>query len=275
MSVKTKVWNTSFWTAIIFAFVVQPSVGQADEMLARNSDKEVKALAKNISTLEKQFEKSLDSKFKRSILRGPGTELQVDSYLKDLSGSIKNLENRFTGEYAASAEATEVLTRSSTMHGYIRKNPSLRGANEWDAVAANLQQLATVYGVSFPLGPNDVVRRIGDGELAGAADELRKFAGSFQKVLGKSTSKVKELKEPVKVGVTDLKFIASSSKTLASRIRSGKPASAEARQLIDTVARVDTLVYMEGMPESVAAEWKAGAGAITKISQAFGLATPE
>ena len=271
MNTITSARNATIWSLMTMAFLLLPVAGQAEELLARNSDKGVKALVKNITAAEKRFEKSLDSKFKRSILRGPTTELQVGDYLKDLSDAMVSLEKRFTGEYAASAEATEVLKRSSLMHGYIRKNPSLKGANEWDAVAALLQQLATAYGQTFPLTEGVPIRRIGDGELADAANELRTFAGSFQKVLNKSTGKIPELKDPVKAGVTDLKFIASSSKTLASRIRSGKPASAEARQLMEAVERVETLVNMESMPEAVAAEWEGGARPINKISQAFGL----
>ena len=240
---SSRAHHTPFWLAtVLLASFLLPTVGQAEEMMARSSDKELKAMVKTVATTEKKFERALDSKFKRSILRGPGGEIDVGNYLEDLSDAIGNLEKRFTGKYAASAEATEVLNRSSFMHGYVRDNPSLKGANEWDAVAAQLQQLATAYGVTFPLTEGSVVRRIGDGELVDAATDLQKFASSFTSVLRKSTSGIDEFKEPVKAGVNDLKFMTSSSKTLASRIRSGKPASAEARQLMDAVSRVQGLV---------------------------------
>lgn len=271
MNTRTIKTSALLYFFSLLTLVMLAPVGQADEMLARASDKEVKALVKEIAKDESRFEKALDSKFKRSILRGPSTEVDVGTYLKDLSASITNLEKRFTGSYAASAEATDVFTRSSTMHSYVRQNPSMKGANEWDAVAAKLQRLAMAYGVSFPLESDDVVRRIGDGELADAADELRKFAGSFDKVLSQASRGNKELSEPVKAGKGDLKFISSTSKTLASRIRRGNPASAEARQVIDAVGRVEALVNMAGMPESVATEWNEGTRSINKISQAFGL----
>ena len=261
--------------AAMIAFILLPVAGQPQELLASSSDKEVKALVKSITTAEKTFERALDAKFKGSILRGPGVELKVGDYLTDLSQATANLEKRFTGSYAASAEATEVLQRSSLMHGYVRKNPSLKGANEWDAVAALLQQLATAYGSTFPLPEDAAIRRIGDSELADAATELQKFSRSFQKVLGNSTRKISELSDPGKAAVNDLKFISSSSKTLASRIRSGKPASAEARQLMEAVTRVQGVVDMDGVPEKVTAEWAGAARPIAKISQSFGLAPPK
>jgi len=146
--------------------------------------------------------------------------------------------------------------------------------NEWDGRASQLQQLATAYGQTFPLTDELPVRRIGDGELADTAKELQKFSGDFQKVLKNSTSKIPELEEPVKAGVNDLKFMATTSKTLGSRIRSGKPASAEARQLMDAVQRVETLVYMDNIPEAVATQRNTGNSAARKNAQAFGLARP-
>ena len=260
-----------YLTVAAASFVLSPAVAYSQEMLARSSDKEVKSLVKALTTAERKFEKALDSKFKRSILRGPGVEVKVGDYLEDLSDATTNLEKRFTGSYAASAEATEVLQRSSLMHGYVRKNPSLKGANEWDSVAVLLQQLATAYGSTFPLPDDAAIRRIGDAELADAASELRKFSRSFQKTLRSSTRKIPDLSEPVKAGVDDLKFIESSSRTLASRIQSGKPASAEARQLMEAVTRVQALMDMEAMPEQATAEWAAAARPITKITQSFGL----
>lgn len=61
------------------------------------------------------------------------------------------------------------------------------------------------------------------------------------------------------------------SKTLASRIRSGKPASAEARQLMEAVERVDTLIGTESMPDEVVASWEAGAPSFRKVAQAHSL----
>jgi len=276
MNLNSTMRNSAFCLAVAtMAFVLLPAAGQSQEMLARSSDKEVKSLVKAITTAERKFERALDSQFKRSILRGPGAEIKVGDYLEDLSDATVNLEKRFTGSYAASAEATEVLRRSSLMHGYVRKNPSLKGANEWDAVAALLQQLAIAYGSDFPLPEDAAIRRIGDRELADAASELQRFSRNFQKTLRKSTRKLSDLSDPVKVGVNDLKFIESSSKTLASRIRGGKPASAEARQLMEAVTRVNALMKMEGMPESVTAEWATASRPVAKISQSFGLAQDE
>jgi hypothetical protein len=245
--------------------------GWAQEVLARPSDKDVQKLVKDIEQHQKKFERALDSKFKRSVLRGPAGEIDVDIYLDDLSVAMERLRKRFTGSYSASTEAQEVLSRADFMNAYMRDNPSLKGANEWDVMASSLQQLAFAYGTTFPLPEAPEIRRIGDGELTDAATAIAKFSRDFDKVLSKSTRGMDELKEPVKGGRAELKTMSDAAKTLSSRIRSGKPASAEARQLMDSAQAVQALVDMEGMPVEVATAWEAGALPIRKISQAYGL----
>jgi hypothetical protein len=235
------------------------------------SDKGVIELGKTISKQEKAFEKALPSKFKKSILRGPTGELMVKDYLSDLADAIKHLNDRFTGQYSASAEVTEILTRSSVMHDYFQANPGVKGVNEWDVYAGSLQQLASAYGEEFPLGEDAAVRRIGDKELADAAKQTSAFANSFSKQLGKDTKKIKPLKDPVKDAQEALKLISKVSKTLESNIKKGKPSTAEAKQIMAAVAEVEDILDLEEMPESTLETWEEGVRSIDKIEQAFAL----
>ena len=261
----------SSWLLVVLSIFCLSAVSMGDEMMARVTDKDVIALTKTIGQQEKKFERALDSKFKRSILRGPGGEVDVNTYLADLAEAIQQHGKRFTGSYAASTEATEVLRRADFMNSYIHNNPSMKGANEWDVFGSGLQQLAAAYGTSFPLPDDAVIRRIGDGELADAATAINKFSKSLGKSIGGQTRGNKALADPVKGIKADLKTVADLSKTLSSRIRSGKPASAEARQLLEAVERINSLVGTEGMPAEVVSSWEAGAPSFRKVAQAFNL----
>ena len=269
MSVSQKVLHSTVVTAFAVLAALLPLASWGDEMFARPSDRDIKDLVKELDRQEKRFEKALDSKFKRSVLRGPGGEIDVDKYLDDLSEAIDRLGKRFTGDYSASTEATEVLQRASFMNSYIRENPSLKGANEWDLFGSNLQRLAAAYGTSFPLPGDAVVRRVGDGELEGAATAISKFSRDFSKVLKKSTRGMDALEDAVEQGEAHLKTVGDVGKKLASRIRSGKPASAEARQLLAAVEQVQAVVDTAGMPEDVVSAWEKGGAPISKIEQAF------
>lgn len=255
--------------ALVFLGLSSPVL--AEESMARLSDKDVKELAKTIEKQHNSFERALDSKFKRSILRGPGGEIQVSYYLEDLGESIEQLGKRFTGSYSASAEATETLKRADFMNSYVRNNPQMKGANEWDVLGSSLQQLAHAYGTTFPLPDDAVIRRIGDGELEDAATAISKFAKDMKKPVRKYAKGTDELKAAAKGLDDELSSLADQSRTLASRIRSGKPASAEARQMMDAVGRIEALLETAGMPDEVATAWQEGSKSIAKVKQAFAL----
>jgi len=247
------------------------SLVMAQEQMARLSDKDVKALVATIEKQQKSFERALDSKFKRSILRGASGEVQVSFYLEDLGDALEQLRKRFTGSYSASSEATEALKRADFMNSYVRKNPQMKGANEWDVFGSSLQQLARAYGTTFPLPDDAAIRRIGDGELQDAATAISKLAKDMKKPVRKHVKGTDELKAAAKGLDGELSSLADQSRTLASRIRSSKPASAGAREMMATVGRIEALLETEGMPDDVIAAWQQGSKSLDKVKQAFAL----
>lgn len=263
--------TTSILIVATMALALGAAGLNADEPMARLSDKDVKNLVKTIEKQNRSFTRALDSKFKRSILRNPSGEVQISHYLEDLDEAIEQLGKRFTGSYSASAEATEVLKRADFMNSYVRTNPQMNGANQWDVLGSSLQQLARVYGTSFPLPEDAAIRRIGDGELQDAATAISKLAKDMRKPVRKYVKGTDELKVAAKSLNDELLSLADKSKTLASRIRSGKPASAEARQMMATVGRIESLLETEGMPGEVATAWRGASTSINKVKQAFAL----
>ena len=243
----------------------------AQEPAARMSDKAVKQLVDDIEDQQKRFARALDSSFRRSVLRGPGGEIEVEGYLDDFNEDINRFSDRFDGNYSASAEVKDLLIRADMMNAYIHANPSVKGANEWDVLESSLQQLAAVYGTTFPLPDDPVIRRIGDGELEDAASATSKFAGHFRGTVRKETRRLDGLDDPSAKLEDEISSLEDVSKALASRIRKDKPASAEARQLLDTVGKIEALLATPGMPSTLKTAWATSEKDVEKIAQAFRL----
>jgi hypothetical protein len=246
------------------------ALGSGQEPAARMSDKAVEQLVDDIEDQQKKFARALDSSFKRSVARGPGGEIEVQGYLDDFKEDINRFSDRFDGNYSASAEVEDLLERADMMNAYIHANPSVKGANEWDVLGSSLQQLAAVYGTTFPLPDDPVIRRIGDGELEDAASATGKFARHFRGAVRNETRRLDELEDPSAKLEDEISSLEDVSKTLASRIRRDKPASAEARQLLDTVGKIEALLATPGMPLTLTAAWGTGSKDVEKIAQAFG-----
>ena len=147
----------SMFAAVLAAlFVVYcsstPSVAQ--EPTARMSDRAVEKLLDDIADQEKKFARALDSRFRKSVARGPGGEIDVQAFLDDIKEDIHRISDRFDGNYSASAEVKDLFVRADMMNTYMNANPSIKGANEWDVVGSSMQHLAAGDGTTFPL-PDD------------------------------------------------------------------------------------------------------------------------
>ena len=127
-----------------------PALAQARP--ERLSDKDVKALIDQVDEGRDKFEGNLDGKFKGSTVRGPNGETKVAGALQDYQDNTQKLKDRFTPDYAASAEVATVLKQSTAIDTFMQGSPStMKGRSEWDRQTTNLKHLAESYGTTFPI----------------------------------------------------------------------------------------------------------------------------
>lgn len=234
----------------------------------RLSDKDVKALVEQVDDARDKFEGNLDSDFKSSTLRGPGGETKVEAALQDYQDSVKKLKERFTPEYSASTEVMTVLKQATSIHNFMMNSSSgMKGRSEWDREAASLKRLAEAYATTFPLPEAATVRRLNDQETAAAARDLASAGDRFKRDVDKDGTLDKAEKDALKKDVDALSKLANS---VRSRTSDGKPATAEARQLIDQAARLQAFVRTHSV-QGAMASWQSMDTAIGKLQQAFGL----
>ena len=244
-----------------------PALAQAAP--ERLSDNAVKALIEQVDVSRDKFEGNLDGDFKGSTLRGPTGETKVSAALQDYQDNVKKLKDRFTGNYSASAEVTTVLKQSTGINGFMQSQAlSMKGRSEWDTLSANLKQLAAVYGTTFPLPDGAAVRRMNDNEVASIAEEVASAANRFKSDLGKISTLPKPDRDAAR---KDVDVLMDLAKTVKSRTDGGRPATAELRQLINQVAKVQTFVAAHPVPTAMA-NWEAVQGSLGKLRPAFGLA---
>jgi hypothetical protein len=238
----------------------------------RASDKLVQKLIDATGRDINAFGKTLSSDFKNSVIRGPKGEVNVAHYMDDLDDDIKKLKQRFTRDYSASAEAYAVLTRATPLNKYMQAHPELKGANDWDVVARDLNELAGAYGASFPLAPDASVRRISDGEIDAAAKTIAANIDKLKQALKSDLGKAKDLKEPGNAALANLDELSKALKDLRSLLDNDKPATAAARLVVQRTVAIGSFVDANAaaLPKTVPL-WQAGAPGRAKIAQAFGL----
>jgi ElaB/YqjD/DUF883 family membrane-anchored ribosome-binding protein len=234
----------------------------------RLPDKDVKALIDQVDDARDKFEGNLSSTFKSSTLRGPSGETKVEAFLQDYQDNVKKLKDRYTADYSASAEVSTVLKQATSIHEYMmRSENGTKGRSEWDREASSLTRLAEAYATTFPLPEGATVRRMNDKETAAAASDLSSAADHFKRDLDKDATLAKADKDAVKKNVDALIKLANAVK---SRTSDGKPATAEARQLIDQADKLQAFVNRHPV-QGAMASWQSMQGAVGSLQQAFGL----
>jgi hypothetical protein len=250
----------------LMALVAAPAV-EAERL----SDKDVKSLIERIDHERDRFEDQLDGKLKRSILRGAGGEVNVERYLDDLQENVNKLKERFTSAYSASAEVTTVLRQGSDIQRFMSSQPpDLDGASEWNRLAASLASLASAYGAAMPLGEGRQARRLNDREVRLAADAVAETADRFKKNLDASLKNDKTVDKPGRdAAVREADALKQEAKKLSSALGDGRPASGEAKALLDRVAKIRASSSGRTLSPAAQKAWSAVESEIDKIAQGF------
>jgi len=241
----------------------------------RMTDRDVKNLVSRVEDGRDRFDNALDNNLKRQIVRGPGGEVNVDNFLNDFQESIDKLEKRLTPEYAASAEVATVLRQASAIDRFFKQQPpGTKGESEWNRLATDLKTLATAYGAEFPLAEGAPVRRMGDGEVAKAAEQISKSAEQLKKSLDgelkKTPSVDKQTRESI-VGEADQ--LSKDAKSLRDRVKDSKPSSAEAEQLIARASKMQGIFAGRQLPASMGV-WGGLSARLRDLASAFRVQWP-
>lgn len=272
MTIRLAVTAGVLATVALFAFPRLSAAGQAPTG-ERLNDKDIKVLLDRVDNDRDRFEDQLDGRLKRSIIRGPGGEVNVETYLNDLQENMDKLKGRFTPGYAASAEVTTVLRQGSDIHRYMATlPPNFDGASEWNRLQASLGELAACYGTTLPLPEGRQARRLNDGEVKKTAEAIAKNADGYRKQLDAALKKDKAIDKATReAAVRDAAELKEDAKRVASLVGDGKPASGEAKALLQHVAAVQNANARRTLPPAVRTAWGAMEEDLAKVSQAFGI----
>ncbi|HET9369745.1 MAG TPA: hypothetical protein VFO19_05835 [Vicinamibacterales bacterium] len=252
---------------IALAVAATPAVVTADRL----TDKDLRQLVARIEDGRDRFDDALDDKIKDAVFRGESGEVDMEHFLNDFQASIDRVEERLTPEYSASTEAAALLRYGSAIERFFRQQPAgTKGESEWNRLAADLKIFAAAYGADFPLRDGDTVRRMGDREVASAADGVAKAIDKLEDALeddldGDNASASKSAREAVD---RDLDDLAKDAKQLRDRVKDGKPSSAEAERVLTRAARIQSFIAGHRTPRA-ATEWRGVATDLETIAVAY------
>lgn len=239
----------------------------------RLTDRDVKGLVEKIDDGRDKFEGELDDTLKHTVIRSATGEMDVKRALDDFKESVSRLKDRLKPEYSASTEAAAVLRRATGLDAFIKQQPSgLKGASEWNRLATDVKALAGAYGADFPLPEGASVRRIGDRELATAAEQIAKAGEQLKKSFDSDLKKSTAVSAQDRQGaIADAEQWSKDAKALSERVKDGKPSSSEAERVTAGAAKLKAFVEGKTLPASAAA-WSSVSAPLQTLAQAYGTA---
>jgi hypothetical protein len=259
----TGLFALAFVSALLIWSTPVPAQGVPDRL----SDKTVAGLIDQLEPAREKFEDSLSDEVKNSVVRSPTGEVKVDAYLDDLKDNIKKFRERFAANYAASNELETVLKQCNAVETFMYARPDTKGRSEWESFAKALKSVATVYGATFPLATGASVRRMNDGETAEAIGSLEASADQLKGAIGDDKALLKADQDAGKKLAEDLR---KSAKELKSRVADGKPATVEAKTVLQQASLLDAFVQRHLTVRSTASVTGVNE-ALGKIRQSFGV----
>jgi hypothetical protein len=238
----------------------------------RLSDRDLKSLVARIEEGRDRFDDALDNDVKRSIHRDGTSEAKVSDYLNDFQENIDRLEERLKPDYAASAEAATLLRQATSIDAAFRQRaPGMKGQSEWNRLATDLRALAAAYGTSFPVPDGARIRRIGDGELADAADDIARGASQLKKALDNELKKDPSVTKEMRQGITaEADNLSKDAKALRSLVKDGEPSSAEADRLLARTAKLQATISGRNLSDAATA-MSGLRPAIDTVASAYGV----
>jgi hypothetical protein len=185
------------------------------------------------------------------------------------------LEERIKPDYAASAEAGAVLRQATAIDAFFKQHPAgTPGESEWNRLVSDLRTLAATYGTDFPLGPNPIVRRVGDRELAEAVEQLAARGDRVKKSLDTELKKDKTVAQASREAIVrEADQLVKDAKTLKDKVEDADPSSAEAERVLTRAATLQTFVTKHQVPATTGI-WSGLAGQLRTVANAYGQSWP-
>jgi len=116
----------------------------------RVSDREVEQIIHRVESQSDVFRKSLDRALDKSRFDGTRREDDINSFVKEFYKETKRLHDHFDNHKSTADDVQVVLDRAAQIDQFMRRNRLKKDVQrDWAGLRANLDELASVYNVTW------------------------------------------------------------------------------------------------------------------------------
>jgi flagellar biosynthesis chaperone FliJ len=225
----------------------------------RLTEKEVKELLSRIDRGAERFRNSLDKMLDVSTLDGTKEEDNINSFMKEFAAATEHLKHRFDDKQSASGDVEEVLRRAARIDGFMaRRGMNSRALEDWNALRADLDQLASAYNVSWDwAGVSSRPFRLNDEQVKRLLGAVEREADSFRKSLDSALDKTDFDHTKAEDNINDfVKEFERATDHLKDRFSKKESAASDAEEVLRHAARIDVFMQNHRMTERAQEDWR-------------------
>jgi YMGG-like Gly-zipper len=117
----------------------------------RGTNQSIRNLINRIQSTTDTFRTSLDTALDQSRIDGTNAEDNINMFVRDFDSAVDRLQERFNNRQSTASDAQEVLNRAALIDRFVnRRRLDARVQQDWANVRLQLNQLASVYNVTWP-----------------------------------------------------------------------------------------------------------------------------
>jgi hypothetical protein len=272
------------------AFLVSSSVAQEIGQPYRVNDKEVERIIRRIEQQSDRFRSSLDSALDKSRFNGSHREDDINSFVKAYYEQTKRLRDHFNHHNSAGADVQAVLDSAARIDEFMSRNRlSSRAEDDWVTLKHNLDELASVYNVSwrweeyrtentapvvaYPSGTTvaGVPYRVSDRDVERILHRIEQQSDRFRSALDSSLDKSRfngtRREDDINRFVKDFY---ERTKTLRDHFDHHKSTSADVQAVLDQAASIDSFMRRNPMRKNNAErEWGQLRGNLDELARVY------
>jgi len=123
---------------------------RGEPVVAREGDKDVKNLVRNVESAADRFKTSLKASLEDSVFEDRQGREDAYKSVRDFEAATDRWKSHFGDHNAATTDAADVLRRAAAIDAFMRDHPLTPAAqSDWAALRAQLDLLAAAYNVPW------------------------------------------------------------------------------------------------------------------------------
>jgi hypothetical protein len=275
--------------AIVFVLTCLGAAAPAEAQVVgqpyRLSDKEVQRILRRIENQANNLRRSLDDALDRSRLNGTNREDDINAFIKNFDEQTKRLHDRFDDNKSVAADVEAVLNRAADIDQFMRRQRlSERAQNDWSALRASLDELATAYNVAWRwegvavLSGNTVITgtpvglpyRLSDQEVERILHSVEQQSGKFRSSLDSALdrSRLDDTNREDDIN-SFIKQFDQEVRRLHDRFDEKKSVAADVQTVLERAAQIDAFMRRRGLTGSAQDEWQALRASLDQLAAAY------